>query len=189
VERDLRIVGAGLDAEISVRLVRVELVEREVRDVGQLGRPLRRQADLVEQRGAEPERQRQARRGEPGRLAGVGRRPSGIFVRRAQRLAGDQGRRRRRPRSQQVVEVALARTDEVERREAQVGLLRGEDACLVGAMEGDGRRQLLCVGLGGRRSRVRLVDEAAADGGRRPGGPPAISSCLRDSLRVTSSPA
>ena len=79
VHRDLRVVGAGLDAQVAVAARRVEVVAREVRQpdeaaaaAGRRGRTGRRRRRRVrEQRPPEPERDRQAGRRQAERLAGV----------------------------------------------------------------------------------------------------------------------
>jgi len=79
VDGDLRVVGAGLDAEVTAASMRVELVGREVRQLAQFLRLLLRQAETIlavaraEQGGAEAERDRQAGRAEPVGLTRVGR--------------------------------------------------------------------------------------------------------------------
>ena len=99
VHRDLRVVGAGLDAEVAVRADRVEVVGREVRQLLERRGPPVGQAEPVlavlvdEQRRPEAERDRQPGRRQPDRLAGVvGRQVVGA-VERADR------RRRSRPAS------------------------------------------------------------------------------------------
>ena len=59
VEGDLRVVRAGLDAEVAVAARRVELVAGQGGQVRQRGRPVRREAEaVVEEPGAEAERDR-----------------------------------------------------------------------------------------------------------------------------------
>ncbi len=80
VHRDLRIVGAGLDAQVAVGPGRVEVVGREVRQPLAAPRAAGRRARsgpcrlVAEQRGPEAEGDGQPGRRQPDRLAGVVRR-------------------------------------------------------------------------------------------------------------------
>ena len=71
VHGDLRVVRAGLDADVAARAGGVEPVAPECGKVGQLGRAPVGDAELVEERGAEPDGHRQRRRREVERLTGV----------------------------------------------------------------------------------------------------------------------
>jgi hypothetical protein len=76
VYRHLRIVGTGLDAEVTVGPVRIEVVGREVRQPSQgrrlpTGEPERVLAAAAKQARAEAEGDREPGRRQPDRLAGV----------------------------------------------------------------------------------------------------------------------
>ena len=76
VEADLRVVGARLDGQVATAARRLQLVERERGEVGELrrsrrGQPVAVDAVAREQPGAEAEREREVRRRQPDRLAGV----------------------------------------------------------------------------------------------------------------------
>ena len=140
VHGHLRVVGTGLDAEIAVRPLRVERVHREVRQRAERrGLPVG-QAEAVlavvgaEQRRPEAEGDRQPVRREPDRLAGVvGRGVGGALDRtdRARGLAGGHPLGRVRPLLEQGDEPVAVVGGDVEHREVQPVLGRGDDAGLV----------------------------------------------------------
>ena len=151
VERDLRVVGAGLDAEVAAALRRVERVLGERRQLLQRGGALALEAEaaLLEQRRADAERDREPRRRQPDRLARVVGRRVRVVVGRARRQSGGHQRRRLRPRPQQVGEILARVGDDVERREVQPILSGRGDARLVRPVERDrvaGRRRVAVVG-------------------------------------------
>ena len=68
---DLRVLGAGLDAQVAARAGGVQVVAREVRQVLQRLGAAALEAEAGEQPGAEAEGDRQPGRRQPDRLAGV----------------------------------------------------------------------------------------------------------------------
>jgi len=80
VDRHLGVVGARLDAQVPTGEGGVDLVAGEPRQVGQRGRLLCGQAQLVEEARPHPERQRQVGRGKPQCLTGVGGRGLRVAV-------------------------------------------------------------------------------------------------------------
>ena len=162
VHRHLRVVGAGLDAEVAVRAELVEVVAREVRQLLErrgtpVGQPEPVLAVLVdEQRRPEAERDRQPGRRQTDRLAGVvGRQVVGA-VERTDRSGGAAARHPLGgvgPRLQQLDQVLARRRRDVERREVQPVLGRGGDPGLVGAPERVGALGPLGPGLVRRRRR------------------------------------
>ncbi len=79
VDGDLRVVGARLDAEVAAGEAGLQVVSREAGQLLQLGRPTVGDAEAVgavlgaEERGAEPEGDREPAGGEPERFSGVDR--------------------------------------------------------------------------------------------------------------------
>ena len=136
MERDLRVVGAGLDAEVAARLRRIELIALELGEVDQLGRALRGEpVAVVEDARAESERQREPGRSEPSCLARVIR-WSELAARVGGRgVTGAVARGGGRPGGQEIAHVGRVRGREVEAREAQMVLLRRHDPGLMRAVE------------------------------------------------------
>ena len=135
---DLRVVGAGLHAEVAVAARRVELVGGEVREPFQGSGSAVREPEPVapvavaEEPGTEAERQREPGGGQPAGLAGVARR--GV-VRRvlavADRLPGGHRRGRRGPAFEQGDQLGPVLGGDVERGEVQPVLGGGDDPGLV----------------------------------------------------------
>src|SRR6185437_3722439 len=74
VERDLRVVRAGLDAQVAVAAGGIQRVSRQCRKVGECGRALSGQAESVVEEGRpESDRHGEPRRAEVEGLAGVDR--------------------------------------------------------------------------------------------------------------------
>jgi hypothetical protein len=139
VHGHLGVVGAGLDAEVAVGALRVQLVSGEVRQPDQgLGStaldPEPVGAVLFEERGAEAEREGQAGRGQTDGLARVIRRRV-VVTRRgpvlARTLALGHPGRGRRPLLEQRHEVLARVGDDVEGGEVQPVLHGGDDPGLV----------------------------------------------------------
>ena len=143
VVRDLRIVRTHLQADVAVGMAGDERVAGEVGERRQLLGPLRLEAEPVEERRPEPERHRQPCGGQAVGLAGVDRRRPLVALDPAQRTAARHQRRGGRPLAHQAGHVVARRRRQVERREAQVRLLRRRDPRLMVAVEldrvGDGR--------------------------------------------------
>ncbi len=170
MHRDLRVVGAGLDAEIPVGLVRVQIVGRKVRQTPQGGGLPAREAEAIlarlpEQAGTETEGDRQAGRRQTDGLAGVvGRRAVGTRGRSevpgAQALGHPRGRDG--PVLQQLDQLVARARGDVERGEVQPILRRCDDPGLVGAVERvrGGRGS----GLGRRRRLLRGGESAGRPG-------------------------
>ena len=140
---DLRIVRTHLQAEVAVGMAGDERVAGEMGERRQLLGPLRLEAEPVEERRPEPERHRQPCGWQAVGLAGVDRRRPLVALDPAQRTAARHQRRGGRPLAHQAGHVVARRRRQVERREAQVRLLRRRDPRLVVAVEldrvGDGR--------------------------------------------------
>src|SRR5581483_5138527 len=134
VEGDLRVVGAGLDGEIAVRPLGLELVAGKARERTQGLRT--REAEALEERGAEAERQRQARGTQADCLAGVDRRAERVG-RLAHALAGAHPGGRVRPGPEQFAELRRPRVENVERGEVEALLRRRRDPRLVLPVKGD----------------------------------------------------
>ncbi len=177
VHRDLRVVGAGLDAQVAVGAVDVDVVAREVRELLERLRAPVGQAEpvvavLVDEQGRpEPEGQGEPRRGQADRLAGVvGRqvvgaldRPDRAGVPALRHPLGGQ-----RPRLQQLDEVLPGGGGDVERREVEPVLgLRGDAGLVlpaegVGALAAGRRPRALAIVGEGDRARTERAD---SDGG------------------------
>lgn len=144
VNRDLGVVGTGLDAQVAVRRRGIEVVPEEGRKPLETGWPLGGETVAIavlvlEQSRTEPEREGQARGGEPQRLPRVIRGRFGGTVHRAARThlqALRHPRRGVRPVLQQGDEVVpVGAGHHVEAREVQVVLHGRRDARLVRAEE------------------------------------------------------
>ena len=138
VEGDLRVVRAGLHAEVAAAAGRVEIVAGQRRQRRQRGGPLRREAEaVVEEARPEADRDRQiATRGRPiASPVSIGG-ACGLVSTGADRLALGHLRRGRGPRCPSIccTATAIGRGD-VERREREPVLRRGGDAGLVRAVE------------------------------------------------------
>ena len=143
---DLGVVGAGLDAQVTVAPRRVELVGREVRESLEGSGPAVRQPEAVaavavtEEPGTEAERQ-----GEPGRgqSAGLARVPRRSVVRRllgvADRPPSGQRLGRRGPALEEGDQLGAVVGGDVECGEVQPVLGGGDDPGLVCPVEGDQR--------------------------------------------------
>ena len=147
VHGDLRVVGAGLDAQVAAADRGVELVAGERRQLDQRRGTAGGQAEAVgavggrEQRGTEPDGQREPGRGQPDRLAGVVRRGVLLAVHGADRagvLPGGHPPGGRGPGLQHLDQVLAAVGGDVEGDEVQPVLRRGDDPGLVAAGERDG---------------------------------------------------
>lgn len=139
-------------------------------EVGERRGPLGLQAEpAVEQRGAEPEGERERGRGQPERLAGVVGRCVGVAVDGARRTDRETAREPAccvGPPAQHRGELGAVRRDEVERDEVDAVLLRGRDAGLVPSLEGDRGRH---GGAGGRL--LAAQDRGGAETGDAKSGP------------------
>ena len=137
MERHLRVVRAGLDADVPAGLCGVELVLLEAGKISQLGWPLAGEAEaVVEQPRAEADRE-----GEPGRVettsfTGVVRRRKLTSAGAGVVTAGEPGGKAR-PAAEEVAQLCDVGRGDVVARELQVVLLRCEDARLVVAVERD----------------------------------------------------
>ena len=163
VERDERIVGAGLDAQIAAGVVGVKILVGQRRELGERGRLAGGQAEpVVEQRWPVADRDRQPGHRRPDRLAGVDRRRVRLRVL-ADQPAGGHVRRSPCPRVQQVPDVGGARPgDGVQRAEREPVLGRCGDAGLVRSVE----RDRLVAAVGSGRSAV-LPGEVAGQAARQ----------------------
>ncbi len=141
VHGHLGVVGAGLDAQVPVAALRVEVVGREVRELAELGRLAFGEAEavlavLLEEGRAEPEGQGQAGGAQSEGLPGVGRR--GV-VRRddglADRAAGRHLACCLGPALQHRDQLLAGVGGDVERGEVQPVLGGSGDPGLVGAVE------------------------------------------------------
>ena len=143
VEGDLRVVGAGLHAEVAAAARRLELVAGQRAAGLSSGGPARPgRSDPrrpVEQRRAEAEGDRQARRPQAERLAGVHRRGE-VRVAAGGRPARPAVIRTAasRPGAQQLAQVLAPVGVDVERGEEQPVLRRRGDARLVAPWKGHG---------------------------------------------------
>ena len=141
VERDLRVVGAGLDAEVAAGAVRVELVAGEAGRAGRApaaaGAPSPKRPRR-EDAGPEAEGDREPRGRQAERLAGVDGRRDQQVVRPAERLAGASSRAAAavQSRSSPASSVAVGER-QVERAEDEPVLRGGGDPGLVLAVERD----------------------------------------------------
>ena len=174
VERHDRVVGAGLDAQVAVAALRIEVRRWQVRQVGERGRTLAGEPEpLVEQARAEPERDGQVCGRRAVRLAGVGRWRGRIVDVARHRLAGRHRRRRLGPRLEQRDQGGPALgdgavRDEVVGRERQPCRRRRGDAGLVRAVERDhGPLALTAAGAVARSRRL----SGAGGGDPREGRP------------------
>ena len=70
MDRDLRVVGARLDAQVAARTRGIEVVTAEPREVLQARGPTRLEPEPAEERGPVPDGDRQSGRREVERLAG-----------------------------------------------------------------------------------------------------------------------
>ncbi len=159
VEGDLRIVGAGLDAQVAVGAGRVELVARQRAERRERPRPPRREAEAVapvlqEDARAQPERDREARRRQADGLASVLRRRVLRARRRPCRAPDRHLRRGVRPCPEQIAQLAGGRDREVERREHEPVGRRREDPRLVLAVERHRRRVACAAVLPARSDRI-----------------------------------
>ena len=160
VEGHLRVVGAGLQAQVTAGPVRVEVLVGQHRQRPQGRRfPARQIEALAEHGRAVSNRDREPCGGEAGRLAGVGRRCAGVRGWPGRPSAGHQ-LRGPGPFPQQVPQVAPGHAvGQAQCAERQPVLGGGNDAGLVRAVEGD-------------RCRVRGRPRRSG-AGRRPGRAPA----------------
>jgi hypothetical protein len=138
VERHLRVVRARLYAQVAAGALGRELIPGERRQVAEHGRPRPRQPEpVVEQRGPQPDGDRQPRRPQAERLARIGRRKQrvrGAGLGRAPRgHAGGGGG----PGAQQVAHVVPVGRDHIEGGEVQPVLRGRGDPGLVATMESD----------------------------------------------------
>jgi len=181
VDRHLRIVRAGLDAQVAAGPGRVEVVAPESRQLLQRCRTAVSEPEpVVEQRRSEPDGHRQPRRGKPVRLAGVLGDAVGTTTDDATwgRL-GPHGHPLGRPGPllEQVDEQGAVLGDDVERDEVHPVLRRRDDAGLVLPAEGDGcveaglrgGRRSLRDGRGDRASRIPSAEPDRRPGQGRPG--------------------
>jgi hypothetical protein len=135
MEGHLRIVRAGLDAEITPGAAWFELVAAEGRKLdertGRLsGQDGRLGAASAEQLGADPEADCEARRWEPYGLARIG-----AAGRRSARV--HQSSRRLGPLYEEAAQILESDGDEVEACEAEMALLRSSNPHLVHSKERD----------------------------------------------------
>ncbi len=158
VDGDLRVVGAGLHAQVAAGARRVEVVGREVRQRLERRRPPVGEAEPVaavlglEERRSEPEGEREPGGRQADRLAGVVGRYVVVALRRPHRpgrASLRHPRRRLGPRLQQRHELLAGVGGDVEGREVQPVLGRRDDAGLVGAVER--------VGAGPRAGRAGVL--------------------------------
>lgn len=175
MEDHLRIVRAGLDAQVAVGQFRPQDgVAGDGAERGQLGRSTVGQAEpVVEQAGTETDGDGQRMGAEVHRLAGVERWLLRLGRRVADLLALGHPGGHRRPAAQHAPEFLDIGGGDVERGEHQPFLLGCGDARLAGTVERhhvvrDGRH------LGGHRlgHGVRVGDAAHAVAGGEPGGRP-----------------
>ncbi len=170
MEVGLRIVAAGLDAEVAAGALGDKLIADEARQVDQRRGPPRPEPEAIdairlEQTGAEPERHGQATWRQIERLAGVGGRHRRIFADRHRptfgKVRGGVG-----PGPHQVGQIRALRGHDVEGGEIGVGLDRRDDTVLMLAVE----RQQPALRDAGRLDQRRMI--LGADGGRpqRAGG-------------------
>jgi hypothetical protein len=168
VERDLGIVGAGLDAEVTAGALRLQLVAGEGGERTQLRRAACPQAEAVlavalEQAGPEPDRDGQRRGAESESFQAVGRGRAGRVRDVGRGSAGGERRGCLRPGAQQVAQVAGARRGEVERAEAEAPWRGRRDPALVLPVEGHDGRFLRRAGAPGGAKRA---DQACGTGTR-----------------------
>ena len=177
VEGDLRVVGAGLDADVAAALRRVERVVAERRQLLQRRRALRREAVAASSNSDGPRPKVIVSRAvcsptaSPVSCGGA----FGSSLIGPAGSAGGHQRRRGRPGAQQVLDVLARVGHDVEGREVQPVLRGRGDAGLARAVERDrvaGRRRVRRRRSGarrrGRRARARrrrLLRRAAACGG------------------------
>ncbi len=164
MERDLRVVGASLDAEVSIRARRIEQVAGKVPDRMERARPAGREPERVAGKEGRPEAEGDGQLGgtEPEGLAGIRRGHGRVSLDGPGWLAAGHQRRRRRPLPEQVAQLCPGGERQVERGEHEPVLCRGCDPCLVGAVEGNGRITGRVVGS---------FEEGGRSGaGREPGG-------------------
>ena len=159
VHGHLRVVRAGLHAQVAAAAGRVERVPREPGQVGERVRPLRGEAEAgVEQRRPDAEGDGEPGRAVPERLAGVGGRCERVRTGRAVAadLAAD-GQRlgRGRPPLEQGDQGGPVARGHVVRREVQVALHGRGDARLVRPGEGDDVRARSRALGGGRAAQRR----------------------------------
>ena len=137
VEDDLRVVGAGLDAQVAAgdRLAHHRIPWNDTQRP-QRSREVPGQAEpVVEHGGAEPNRDGQRVRPEVHRLAGVLRRLFGLRLGVRDRFAGSESRRHGRPSAEHLRQFQPVGGGDVQRGEHQPLLLRGGDPGLVLAVE------------------------------------------------------
>ena len=176
VDGDLRVIGAGLDAEVAVAPCGLE--RRRPRTAGAArasaaggdASPNRSAPSLLEQRRPEPDRDRQAAGRQVPGLAGVVRRRLRVDRRRprwrSRRGPGSSARRRTTiPAAAPTRSSRVARADHVERREVKVILDRRRDAGLVRTEERVDRRRAddplaTAASAAGRRRRRRCPPTA-----------------------------
>lgn len=145
MDGDLRVVRAGLDAQVAARPLRVEVVTREVGQGPQCRRPARRKSEAIipvvgKQTEAESEGEGQPRRSQAVCLAGVlgwceVRAVHGAELADVEPLGhvcGGGG-----PGAQQLDEIVPRVRGHIERGEVEPILGRGDDAGLMRAVELD----------------------------------------------------
>ncbi len=144
----LWVVRAGLDAQVAAAAGFVEVVARELRQVGQGFGAVVREVELPEEGRAEADRERQAGGFEAQGLARVvgGRLGQAAVGTLAHRVSGRHPPGGLRPVLQQLDELRAVVGRHVERGEVQAVLYRGGDARLVRAVEGD-RGSGVCRGF------------------------------------------
>ncbi|CAB4914100.1 unannotated protein [freshwater metagenome] len=199
VHGHLRVVGAGLDAQVPAADRRVDQVAGEAGQLDQRrGLPVGdaepvRPVGGAEQGGPEPDGQRQPGRRQTQRLAGVVRRRVLVAPHRTDRagvLPPGHPPGGRRPVLQQADEGVPVVGDDVEGDEVQPVLGGGHDAGLVVAVELHG----VLTGCGGGRLRLAAGRPAAraqgdGTGGADTGGPEEVASGELHDPTVPSRPA
>ena len=159
VERDERIVCAGLDHQVTAAAGRVELVageggqRRPACGRAQAARPYRSSPPAEKSPGAEPEGQRQPGRSRPDRLTGVDRRGHEVVVEGGHRTTGRELDRSRGPAPQQLGHVLAPVGHQVEGGQVEVVLGRRGDPGLVRTVEGHHVRSRVRRRTGVRRGR------------------------------------
>ena len=137
MEGDLRVIGAGLDAEVAAGVGRLQLVAREVRQVGEFGRAQVLHFQLAEEAGADAKGEGEVVRVEAVCFAGVGRRDVEVFAVGFDVFAAGEVQAVGRPHLEHFLDFFAVIAVQVGDEEVDMFLCRGSDARLVAAVEGD----------------------------------------------------
>ena len=171
VERDDRIVGARLHAEIAARSLWLQVVAGEVRQLDEPPRPAGAEAVALEERRPEAEGDREPRRRQAERLAGVGGRCGEIVVDVADRQARRHQRRGRRPVAEQARELAAGHRRRRRRRRRRAGPARGSRS-----RPGGRRGRARPATHGASSPRASVARRSPPRSARRPRRPPSTRS-------------